>query len=72
MQVNQAGLDFYSNLTNALIAAGIEPFVTLFHWDLPQALQVNLHSALTGLFIEVTQVVWCDRIRLVWLAFRVG
>lgn len=38
-QPNRAGLDFYSRLVDALLAAGIEPFLTLFHWDLPQALQ---------------------------------
>jgi beta-glucosidase len=36
---NPAGLDFYSRLVDALQAADIEPFVTLYHWDLPQALQ---------------------------------
>src|SRR5437870_9190449 len=37
--VNQAGLDFYDRLVDALLAANIQPFLTLFHWDLPQALQ---------------------------------
>ncbi len=36
---NQEGVDFYKRLTDALLAAGIEPYCTLFHWDLPQALQ---------------------------------
>lgn len=38
-QLNPAGLDFYSRLVDGLLAAGIEPYITLYHWDLPQALQ---------------------------------
>jgi len=37
-KVNQAGIDFYNDVINRLIANGIEPFVDLFHWDLPQSL----------------------------------
>lgn len=37
--VNQVGVDFYRRLVDGLLARGIHPAITLYHWDLPQALQ---------------------------------
>src|SRR5690606_23380376 len=37
--VNPAGLDFYDRLIDGMLARGIKPYATLYHWDLPSALQ---------------------------------
>lgn len=39
--VNPAGIDFYSRLVDELLGAGILPWLTLYHWDLPQALETT-------------------------------
>lgn len=57
--VNQAGLDFYSRLVDGLLEAGITPFATLYHWDLPQALQDQggwPARATAEAFVEYTDV----------------
>jgi Glycosyl hydrolase family 1 len=36
--VNEAGVTYYNNIINGLIAKGVEPVATIYHWDLPQAL----------------------------------
>lgn len=37
-ELNQSGLDFYSRLVDGLLARNVQPFPTLFHWDMPQAI----------------------------------
>jgi len=58
--VNEAGLDFYDRLVDELLAHEIEPFVTLFHWDTPQALEDAggwSERATAEAFVEYTQAV---------------
>jgi beta-glucosidase len=59
-QVNQAGLDFYDRLVDGLLARGITPFATLYHWDLPQALQDRggwAHRDIVPAFADYTNAV---------------
>ena len=58
--VNAAGLDFYDKLVDALVDEGIRPFITLYHWDLPQKLQDNggwLSRDTVDAFVEYADVV---------------
>ena len=57
--VNQAGVQYYKNLIAALKAEGIEPVVTLYHWDLPQVLSDQgglLNPQFVDWFVEYARV----------------
>ncbi len=59
-QVNEKGLAFYDRLIDTLLLNGIQPWVTLFHWDYPHALYCRggwLHRASADWFAEYTAVV---------------
>jgi beta-glucosidase len=58
--VNDRGLDFYDRLVDALLAAGVEPYLTLFHWDYPLALYQRggwLHPDSPQWFADYARVV---------------
>ncbi|MBK6779847.1 MAG: beta-glucosidase [Gemmatimonadetes bacterium] len=69
-RVNPAGLSFYDRLVDQLLAAGIRPAVTLYHWDLPAALDDQggwLNRDIAGWFAEYADVVvrtLADRVAL--------
>lgn len=57
---NQKGLDYYSRLVDGMLERGLEPWATLYHWDLPQALQDQGGWANRGTvdaFVEYADVV---------------
>src|SRR5258708_2531236 len=74
-QVNPAGLDFYDRLTDALLAAGITPVPTLYHWDLPQPLEddggwmARDTAQRFADYASVTATALADRIRL-WITLN--
>jgi beta-glucosidase len=69
-RVNRDGLDYYERLVDGLLEAGIQPMVTLFHWDLPAALDDRggwLNRDIAGWFADYTAAVvraLDDRVRL--------
>jgi len=59
-KINEAGLDFYDQLVDELVANGIEPYVTLFHWDYPNELFLRggfLNPDSSDWFAEYTKVI---------------
>ncbi len=73
--INQRGLDFYQRLVDALLAAGVQPLVNLFHWDLPQALQDRggfANPAVVGWFTDYAALMASklgDRVKD-WMTFN--
>lgn len=59
-KVNQKGLDFYDKLVDQCLAAGVQPWLTLFHWDYPYTLYCRggwLNPASSDWFAEYTDIV---------------
>ncbi len=87
-RINEPGLDFYDRFVDELLANGIEPFLTLYHWDLPQALEDRggwPARETVEAFAEYTEVVAArlgDRVRhwitqnepwvIAWLGYGTG
>jgi beta-glucosidase len=69
-RVNERGLDFYRRLVDELLKAGIAPLITLYHWDLPAALDDRggwLNRDVANWFAEYAQIVFRaldDRVRM--------
>jgi beta-glucosidase len=87
-RANVAGLDFYDRFVDELLAAGVEPFVTLYHWDLPQALEegggwpVRATAEAFAEYVDVVSQRLGDRVRnwitmcepwvISWLGYGLG
>ncbi len=74
-QVNQAGVDFYSNLIDECLKYGIEPIITMYHFDLPQALDAEGgwgNPATVDAFVEFARAIFAaygDRVKY-WLTIN--
>ena len=73
--INEKGISFYSSLIDELISSGIEPIVTLYHWDLPLWAEEKggwANPDIVRLFLEYTKAVveaFSDRVTY-WLTFN--
>ena len=74
-EINPKGIEFYNNLINGLLKEGIEPVITLYHWDLPQWAEEKggwSNREIVRLFENYTRVVvdaFSDRVTY-WLTFN--
>ncbi|KAE9597346.1 putative beta-glucosidase [Lupinus albus] len=74
--INAAGVEHYNKVINALLAKGIEPYVTMYHWDLPQALEDKYQGWLSNKIIndfanyaEILFQKFGDRVKQ-WITFN--
>ncbi|NIY46638.1 GH1 family beta-glucosidase [Cedecea colo] len=74
-EINEAGVKFYSDLIDCLVENNIEPMITLYHWDLPQALQDEggwENRATAEAFVDYARLCYArfgDRVKL-WSTFN--
>ncbi|KAL0342712.1 UNVERIFIED_CONTAM: Raucaffricine-O-beta-D-glucosidase [Sesamum calycinum] len=74
--INKEGIDYYNDLINTILANGMTPFVTLFHWDLPYCLQLEyggmLSDQIVNDFVEYAELCFQefgDRVKF-WTTFN--
>ena len=74
-QVNQKGIDYYNRVIDSCLKNGVEPWITLYHWDLPQALQEKggwTNRSILGWFEEYVALCarsFGDRVKN-WMVFN--
>jgi len=77
-EVNQQGIDYYNRLIDCLLANDIQPFITLYHWDLPLTLQLENDGWLSyetaeafARYADICFKAFGDRVKQ-WMTFNEG